>query len=103
MVDSGVQSETPTEPGVYLHGYTGDPLADDDLRKQFALARNDFLIVTATVAQARSRVDLAPPRQQRPDHADGRRQGPAIVFHDVIRHLMAEPVLSRFEQRVALQ
>ena len=87
---------------VQLHAYGGSPLSDDLLRECFSLEEGRYLIVTATVAQAKRRAHLAPASQQRDPGPQGPRP-PALVFHESIRHLMDVAVLSRSEQRVALQ
>lgn len=102
---------------VRLHAYEGEPPEDALLRSEF-LRDAAYTYVVATSAQERQRQALAPPHQRAAGTSDHRPAGklaaerrPAyegrgevfLAFPKMVRHLMAEPCLTRSEQRVLVR
>lgn len=77
-----------------LQPFGGAPPSDDLLCRTLRLG-DDYVYVTATTALERLRHGLTPPDQVAAD-------GPQLVFHKALRHLMGAPLLTRTEERVTL-
>ncbi len=76
--------------------YDGDPLPNQELARRLGLEEQGYSFLVATAAQERLRTPLTPARQLSA-------QGPQLVFHKALRHLMGVRLLTRAEERVALR
>jgi hypothetical protein len=81
---------------VVIVRYAETPPSDERLRTELALT-GDYTYIVATAALEDAREALAPSHQMDDEG------NPALVFHKALRHFLASRLLTRAEERVALQ
>jgi hypothetical protein len=81
---------------IVLHSYNGDPPTNKELLSLLGVSEQNYTYIVATVAQAKQREELAPLHQI----VEGK---PQIVFHRFLRLQINRKLLTRAEEKVALQ
>src|SRR6188768_1554881 len=96
-------SARPDAGRIVMVNYRGRPPTDDEIRSALALdMTNRYLFIVSTAALESRRQGLACPDQRGDADRSGRDRF-QMVFHKLLRHLLRRPLLTRAEERVALQ
>lgn len=92
-------------PAVRFLEFDGDPLSNEEVLDLIPALRDEHIshsYIVATGALERLRSEVFQPELQMVEPDDDQQAKPVLVFHKVLRHLVRQPNLRRFEERTLL-